>query len=387
MPNEFQAPPPPKVLFILKLRDNYSEFQPSSYCYSNSYSSGLYNSAKFLVNMLHHAGIESKLVQVVDNNSIDQEVAEYQPTHAIIEALWVVPEKFDILQRLHPSVKWIVRGHSAIPFLANESIAIEWINKYVQFENVVFSPNCSDSARDIRTVVSQANPEWTEGQVREKVPLLPNFYPTSHARRQIEKPSSDTLDIACFGAIRPLKNQLIQALAAMEFAEDKGKKLRFHINGSRSEQGGQANLDNIRFLFQYSKHELVEHTWLEHAHFLEFLRTCDCSLTASLTETFCIVAADSVVSGVPLVCSDEVMWSSRLSQAAPTSTADIVQKMHLVTSKGLGAAARALNLSGLRSYSERSKRLWLGYLRPEDDFWPPITGIPVKMYFAGVRPA
>jgi hypothetical protein len=84
----------PRVLFICKQR-------PASY----GASYGLLNSCRFLCNALHKMGVEAKLVEVLDNNSIDREVSQYKPTHVFIEALWVVPEKFDVLIPLHPHVK------------------------------------------------------------------------------------------------------------------------------------------------------------------------------------------------------------------------------------------------------------------------------------------
>jgi hypothetical protein len=77
--------------------------------------------------MLVANGVDSTIIEVIDNNGIDREVTKYKPTHVIIEALWVIPSKFEILTKLHPNVKWIIRLHSEIPFLANEGIAMEWM--------------------------------------------------------------------------------------------------------------------------------------------------------------------------------------------------------------------------------------------------------------------
>ena len=91
-----------KVLFILKKRK-------SSHSNYSVVSSGLFNSANFVSDMLNKNGIESHLVEVIDNNCIDREVTQYKPTHVIIEALWVVPSKFEVLTKLHPNVEWIIR--------------------------------------------------------------------------------------------------------------------------------------------------------------------------------------------------------------------------------------------------------------------------------------
>lgn len=365
-----------KVLFILKFRDNYGpydyDYDDDPYgndLYSNPYgygglSSGLLNSAIFVADMLVAQGINAKIVQVVDNNSIDKEVAEFQPTHVIIEALWVVPDKFDILQKLHPTVKWIVRTHSEVPFFANEGVAMGWLTSYVKFANVSVAANSDKSLSDLRAIISAAHPEWSIAQVHEKVLFLPNFYPTQ-AKRALKAPNN-IIDVACFGAIRPLKNQLIQAVAAMRYATLAGQNLRFHINSSRTEQNGGNILKNLRALFAAlgTGYELVEHDWLPHDQFLDLLATMDLLLQVSFSETFNIVTADAVAIGLPVVVSAEVVWVSSDSQALTTDSEDMVQKMMMVTDWRFRSLLAADNLSGLNLYCGRSEKLWITYLQP-----------------------
>ena len=110
-----------KVLFILKRREDYN-----SEIHSNiGLSTGLYNSANFMNEMLQSCNIESNLEVAIDNNCIDRLVNKHKPTHVIIEALWVVPQKFAILCKLHPKVKWIIRLHSEMPFMAGEGMAMD----------------------------------------------------------------------------------------------------------------------------------------------------------------------------------------------------------------------------------------------------------------------
>ena len=112
-----------KVLFICKQR-------PARY----GASYGLLNSCRFLCNALHSMGVEAHTVEVPDNNHIDRKIHHYKPTHVFIEALWVVPEKFEVLIPLHPKIKWFVRLHSNVPFIANEGMAVDWILKYANLQ-------------------------------------------------------------------------------------------------------------------------------------------------------------------------------------------------------------------------------------------------------------
>lgn len=347
----------PRFLFVVKFRENYDG--SCGYDGTPSCNGGLYNSALFVVQMLRASGVDAKLAQVCDNNDIDREVSQYRPTHVIIEALWVVPGKFKELIPLHSHVKWIIRCHSEIPFIAYEGVAIDWIIQYLAYPNVYVASNSSYGVRDFRAIAANANWIWWPKHVEDKVPYLPNYYPVFvPATKKLKSPF---LNIGCFGAIRPLKNQLIQALAAVEFAHQEKKLLRLHVN-ARTEQGGQNVLENIRALVLSAGQELVEHTWETREQFLKSVSQTDIGMQVSFSETFDITAADTVSLGVPLVTSNEVTWSSSLCQAAPTNTASIVAKLHAVTGF-LGGFIKSQNLSRLRDYCEESRDTWLDYAK------------------------
>lgn len=355
----------PKVLFILKHRDMYGywnqqELASTLHDPTKSLSSGLFNSAKFIVDMLQDNGVEAKLVEVVDNNGIDKEVHNFKPDVVIIEALWVVPEKFAVLQRLHPMVQWIVRGHSDIPFLAQEGIAIDWITRYVEYDNVSFAANSEKSTYDIRSIVKKANPNWNEEYLAAKILYLPNFFPF-YIQPHVRKTPNAVLDVACLGAIRPLKNQLIQAIAAMRLAGSLGKPLRFHINSTRIEKGENV-LKNIRAMFKATNQELVEHEWVPREEMFNLLAQCDVGMQMSFTETFNIVAADMVVAGMPIVVSSEIEWASHFSKAGSTNSYDIAHKLKRAQDPLYRHIISALNYHGLRKYCLASKRTWLHYL-------------------------
>ncbi len=322
-----------RVLFICKKR--LTE-------YGISY--GLINSCRFLCNALKRLGVEAKVVSVLDNNAIDREVHQYKPTHVFIEALWVVPEKFKVLLPRYPKVKWYVRLHSNIPFLANEGIAMEWIVKYDALQkkhpNFHIAPNSKKLARDLRisrniSTVYAPNvycPHLEEHIKYTKVPVHHHH---------------DVLNIGCFGAIRPMKNHLTQAIAAMAFANRINKKLHFHING-RCEQHGEQFHRNLHHLFEGTKHKLVGHPWMPHDEFMGLVREMDLGMSAD----------------IPVIGSKEIGWLNFwYKEPDPTDADDIVWFLYLAY-YGKKIGLQNLNKIGLELYNYKAMTAWMELFFP-----------------------
>lgn len=156
--------PKTKILFLLKQRSTV--WNPGDQ-YASELSSGLLNSVRFVTRMIdkNFGCCQPHLEQVPDANAIDRAVTKIKPQLAIIEALWVTPEKLSELCQIHPDVKWIVRLHSEVPFLANEGIAMDWLNRYVQISSrVMIAANSSRAARELNQLL------------RCNVLYLPNCY-------------------------------------------------------------------------------------------------------------------------------------------------------------------------------------------------------------------
>lgn len=331
-----------RIQFILKNRDN--KYDCDDYSYNTGrMSSGLFNSARFVQEMLHdRLGYETTICFAIDNNCIDRLVTEYKPDIVIIEAYWVVPDKFAVLTKLHPNITWVVRNHSSMPFASTEGIIVDWSLRYMDYPNVILACNDKRTDREFKHLIGE--------QDRKRCVLLPNYYPLHHHPRE-KPPSYRNIDIGCFGAIRPLKNQLIQAVAAIEYANQIGKHLRFHINGTRIEGRGDAILRNIRGLFQHVDHELIEHNWLTHEEFIKVIRDMDVSMQVSYSESFNIVSADAVMNGVPVVVSSEISWVNPIFHADPNDSDSIVHRLDL-------AMRAAQDRGGLYAYDEESVERW-----------------------------
>lgn len=344
------------VLFVLKRREDYNNDRPNPI----GLSTGLYNSAKFVNDMFNSVGISSALEVVVDNNDIDRVVTLHQPTHVIIEALWVVPSKFSVLSQLHPNVQWVIRLHSELPFLATEGIAMDWLGDYADFPNITIAVNSLQMQKDIQTFlrISKGMPNK---DVKKKVIYLPNYYPNKYRKKKFNK-ATEYIDISCFGAIRQLKNHLVQAVAAVKFAEKINKKLRFHVNSDIFNVYDDAILHNLEGLFEHlsdTGHQLIKHSWMQRNEFLELCSTMDIGLQCSFSETFNIVSADVVSQGVPIVGSHEIPWSSKLFSTNFLKVDEIVDMLYLAYVFPIWNVT--VNQYKLTRYTKKTQKIWVNY--------------------------
>lgn len=334
-----------RILFLLKQSDTYGNYS------SNTSKSGLLNSAKLTAGQItKYLGIPTQVDICVDGNEVDKYVTAYKPTVCIIEAIWVTPIKFTELIKIHTTVQFIVLVHSSVAFLSNEGMAITWLRQYPNIKNVTVAFNSFGTSNEFAEIgVSNI--------------YLPNVY-CDVSMMQVPKPyiKGNPLSVGCFGAIRPFKNQLIQAFAAIILAEKLNSHLLFNINSTRPEQGGEPTLKNIRALFSgRSNCALVEHDWSDREQFLALVSTMDIGMQVSFSETFNIIAADFVLELVPIIVSSEIWWMPDTQQASLYSTDDMVSKMLY----GLNHQSSVIkkNIKAITKYNSNSLAIWNSYLK------------------------
>lgn len=338
-----------KVLFLLKKKSSYG---------GDGYSileSGLLNSARMTMQALEdELGIDGELEIVVDGNSIDREIHRFKPNVVILEAVWVTPTKLKELVRLHPKVVFIIRIHSEVPYLAQEGVSIDWILEYAGIDRVYTSFNSRRTRDDFNDIFDK------------EFYYLPNIYEdiksphkvTEYSRRDGGIPK--LINIGCFGAIRPMKNHLQQAVAALSLAEKYGSLLYFHVNAPRVEQGGAAVLKNLRSLFDETKHVLVEHPWLDREDFLYLIEDMDCGMQVSFNESFNIVTADFVKVGRPIVVSSSISWMPEAVKVSTEVTKDMVQGLEYVLNHPRNIVRQSRK--ALNEYNEKATTVWRKFL-------------------------
>lgn len=257
--------------------------------------------------MHKHLHYHTEIEVCIDGNDIDRQIHKHRPKVVIIEALWATPHKLKELTRLHKKVIFVTLMHSETAFLAHEGNAVQWLKEYNDIDNVWPAFNSKQTYEQFLAIGLQ--------------PLyLPNVY--YDVDDCYEETDNKFMHVGCFGAIRPFKNQLIQAMAAMVVAKKLDKHLHFHMNTSRLEQGGESVYKNIKALLG---HHLIEHGWSERDNFLSLVKTMDIGMQVSFTESFNIVAADFAKMNVPCVVGTTIDWMPNHLQANPESLGSIVE--------------------------------------------------------------
>ena len=333
-----------KILFILKEKQ-----------YSMSLVSyGLMNSAIPVAEYMRAIGFDCKIVQVVDANSIDHEVYEYQPNIVIIEAVWVEDTKMcELLNIKHYShIKWIVRVHSNMGFLASEPHSIKVLRDYMPFAGHRFI--ISFNNKEFRDTISNA---W-----RQEFVYLPNIV------NIIEKEVYNTeeknhIHIGCFGALRLMKNQCFQAICAMRAANELGKKLYFHITPHFWGDNNDPILNALRYIFQGTRHELMVHNWMPLHNFFTLVRQMDFGMQLSYTESFNIIAADFVNCNKLIIVSDAISWMTASMRVSATDYEAVVDKIIHTYKHRNSVIIKSQQKKSLMKYNRGAEEVWNSYFK------------------------
>jgi len=347
-----------KILFVLKER-----------FYNNSLvkSYGLMNSATHVSNFLNFMGYDSKVVMVIDGNSIDKEVYEFKPDIVIIEALWVTPDKMRELIEIkrYQNIQWVVRVHSDSGFLSSETFALKYINDYINLDkpNLTIAPNCDQ----FTNYLSEA--------MGVNLVYLPNVIRVERNKSELDK-DSPILNIGCFGSLRILKNILFQAICSIKAADRLNKELHFHItldanleDGYQPDSATNPVLRNLEELFKFSRHSLIKHKWQHYDEFQDLVRHMDIGLQLSYTESFNIVAADFVNNDIPIITSDAIDWIPSILRTSTTNYDKATDKIVRIYNSIFLKYIKSRMHENLREYSKNSEKIWINFI---ENTLPPI---------------
>lgn len=316
---------------------------------------GLNISADLAAEALRQVGFKAESIGVVDDNDIDAVLFKERPSHLVLKAFWVRPEKLELLATRYPSCQFLVCCHSKPSFLAQETNGFLRLNEMIKVSKKF--PNVRVAANNLETADSFAN------AFNDDVVFLPNVLPDFQYPELVEILDGDLIRIGLFCAIRPLKNILNQAMAAINYAHNYGKDLELHILIGRNEMGGDVTLKNLRDLFKNinsSRYALIEHQWMCYEDFLHLIQQMDFGLQVSFTESFNIVSYDFIKQGVPIIVSNAIDWMPKEFMAKADSIQEIEKTIKRIISMNCCEKENLINKAACswRLYNEMGLRIY-----------------------------
>ncbi len=317
----------------------------------NTYSAGgLAANAMHSAAVLGEMGIFIRLVPVESFDELRSALTHYPYTHVIVEAVWLTLQQLLELHRLYPNTHFVVRAHSKMGFLQVEPEAIAIMREILDLSlsRISLASNNHEFAESLTEVYGPS-----------RCLYLPNLYDLASAPpRNYQR---GPLRIASFGASRLLKLHPSAALAALQITKRLGRALDFYVNVDRT-PGGESVRRSVRNLFyQLPRAKLIEVGWQDPNVFRQTIATMDLVIQLSCTETFCLVAADAVSSGVPVVAGPAISWlpANLLVGDVDDTSAVATQGVQILTGAWLATRAQR---RALAKYTAKAEKIWLKYL-------------------------
>jgi hypothetical protein len=241
---------------------------------------------------------------------------EVRPSHIVISAPWIEPVDLAKLAGEFPEIHFIVVSHSCVGFLSADPHAIKILKEVANMQ--MTSHNIFVGGNSLK-FTSWATDTWG-------IPVMwcPNLYCMKEvfSHRDRNWSPGSILRIGIFGANRPLKNHVCSAAAAAELAIRYGTPVEVYLSTGRNEGGSPLALAEMLDV----RNIAVKPTgWLNWPAFRKLLRTMDIVMQPSFTESFNVVAADSIAEGVPVVVSETIDWVPRWWQAVADDPQDIAR--------------------------------------------------------------
>ena len=259
------------------------------------------------------------------------------PSHVVINALWIPTAELEAMAQEFPDVVFTVVSHSTFGFLAADPHAVRLLREAVDLQHQTSNVRVAGNAKKF---TDEATTIWGV-----RVAWLPNMYDLSEPMPPGNTPwAGGTLRLGLFGAARILKNGLTAAAAAVDLAISLGAPTELYV--SEPDESGA-----IKELTDGAPHLTVVQTgWLAWPAFRRLTATMHCVLQPSFTESFNVVAADAVHSGVPVVGSSAIDWLPPRWQANPDDAGDVAdvakQLLHTPNAVADGRAALSAYVSG-----------------------------------------
>jgi hypothetical protein len=325
-------------------------------CWLRSSCTGLNVAGFATAEVLRQAGIEVAVFPVRHNVDIVNAIDGYfertgeRLTHVVISAPWLSEHDLKALLYHFPYIHFVILSHSNVGFLQADFEGVRLIRKYVELSGAF--TNLSVGGNSEKFV------HWLRRAFHKDAVLLPNLYPLErkHMKPLPYLDGVTPIKIGAFGAVRPQKNFMTAAGAAVIIHKHLRVPVEFHMS-----MGGEEDWTStaIEHLLERSGVTLVRHPWRYWDDFIEVVSGMDLMIQVSYTESFNMITADGINAGVPSVVSSAIDWAPALWTG---NADDAVEVAAIGESLLTQQDTRDLGLGALRSHNAWALQVWKHFL-------------------------
>ncbi|MEO8125537.1 MAG: hypothetical protein ABJF23_03275 [Bryobacteraceae bacterium] len=308
------------------------------------------NTAKALI----RAGIPTQVWPIVNCHALIAQLhANPDVTHVVISAPWIPSPEIQAMLGEFPNIRFAVNCHSNVGFLQADSSGVRLVREAMEIERATPNFHIAGNSRKFSN--------WVQRAYSVPCAWLPNiYYLDGHTNPHRPRFCGGTLRIGAFGATRPLKNFMSACGAALDIAQQLKADTEIWLSAGRTEGGGDTilraaremvrNLPNIR---------LVENGWQSWAQFRTTVAHMHLLLQPSYSESFNMVTADGVASGVPSVVSDAIDWAPHNWMACSDDVLDIARVGRALLTDSLASSD---GLQALQKHNQEGLAAWKEYI-------------------------
>lgn len=299
----------------------------------------------------------AEVMPATNNIEIVQGITTYNKTHTkplthvIISAPWLSTRDLRAMAEHFKNIQFAVLSHSNVGFLQADPNGVRLLRQGLELSQEI--PNFRIAGNSRKFI------EWMELAYGVPVGLLPNMYPVDHVVNK-PVPKHGVIKIGTFGAVRPQKNVLTAAAAAIAIKQEIDRPVEFYISSGRDEGGTQTLMNAMyQLTTNIPGFELKKAPWCTWDKFKDVVASMDLLIQVSYTESFNMVTADGISIGVPSVVSRAIDWAPHDWKANGDDALDVARiGVNLLKNRKLhGEGSKAL-----REHNEEALRNWKNFL-------------------------
>ena len=305
--------------------------------------------------VLNENGIHTTVFPVRHNIDIVTAIDKYNEnndkklTHVIISAPWLSVYDVKSLISNFKNIQFVILSHSNVGFLQADPCGVELLRQYIklsdEYPNLKVGGNCINFS------------EWVSEAYKTNCLCLPNLYPVKKTKSK-KWDGKLPIKIGAFGAIRPEKNFMTAAAAALEIHSKLNLSIEFHMI-----TGGETTTSTTlcaikQMLANIDRVVLIEHNWETWDKFINLISKMDLLITTSFTESFHMVTADGISQGVPSVISPVVYWGPNEWKADPDDAICVAN----IGINLLKTNQEYIGYNALNKHNRKSIKNWIKFL-------------------------